>query len=253
MINLIDGDIIAYTYSAVNEPKASFTPEVTDYTFKKILAEFIYNLGLETKADSYLGYLTPSKVFRHDIATIKPYKGNRKDKPKPKYLPKVREILIEEFGFVLLNDIEADDAMSIVAKQRTDTIICTTDKDLMQVAGLNYNFKKKELIKVSSNEAIRFLWEQVLSGDSTDNIGGIGGIGAVKAKRILENIPISHLHKAVLDFYIKHYPTFVEALEAYRENFRLVYLLKEYESFKIEEPKLIENLKEYVQVYTSNG
>lgn len=125
--------------------------------------------------------------FRYDVATVKPYKGNRADKPlrfdatkeymKSKYKDKV----------ILYPGIEADDVVSVFGWwgykkalrdkdiKANDVVLCACDKDLQQVPGWHLDYLKTEKIPqwVNSDVAARRFWTQMLTGDATDNIPGI--------------------------------------------------------------------------------
>ena len=60
------------------------------------------------------------------------------------------------------------------------------DKDLDQIPGRHYNWTTGEAYQVSAREGLTFFFQQILSGDSTDNIPGLTGTGPVKAKKMLE-------------------------------------------------------------------
>jgi 5'-3' exonuclease len=59
------------------------------------------------------------------------------------------------------------------------------DKDLLQVPGMHYNWVRDEKILVTPEVGLRKLYQQVLTGDGTDNIPGIYGIGDVKARKLI--------------------------------------------------------------------
>ena len=79
--------------------------------------------------------------------------------------------------------MEADDYLGI--HQNKDTIICSIDKDLLQVSGRHYNFVKKEFYEIEELEGLRKFYKQLLTGDTSDHIKGIEGIGPVKAEKAL--------------------------------------------------------------------
>lgn len=141
----------------------------------------------QTGADSVQVYLTGVGNFRDDVATLAVYKGNRKKDRKPKWYRDVREYLIKYQGAKVVNGIEADDALADA--QANDTVICSIDKDLLQVPGKHYNWVKEKKVLVTPEQGHRLLWQQVLTGDSTDNIPGIKGLGAAKAKAMLLDSP----------------------------------------------------------------
>ena len=65
-----------------------------------------------TDADELRLFLTGSKNFRVDIATIKPYKGNRPDS-KPLHYQAIKDYLIGKWGAEVTTGYEADDKLSI--------------------------------------------------------------------------------------------------------------------------------------------
>jgi len=67
-------------------------------------------------------------------------------------------------------------------------IICSLDKDLKQIAGRHYNWRKNEFDFVDPIDGLRLFYRQCLTGDSTDGIPGVGGIGAVKSARIINDL-----------------------------------------------------------------
>jgi 5'-3' exonuclease len=73
-------------------------------------------------------------------------------------------------------------------KEGGTTVICSIDKDLLQIPGKHYNFVKKVFQEVTSDQGLKFLYMQSLIGDRSDNIIGVAGIGPVKAERALEEL-----------------------------------------------------------------
>lgn len=128
-------------------------------------------------------YLSGERNFRDNLWTVKKYKGNR-DTPKPTHLGAVREYLSTTWFATTSNNQEADDDIGISAG--ADTVVVSTDKDLDQIPGWHYNWVKDEVYYVTEGDALQFKWEQVISGDSTDNIPGLPGYGPVKARAYLD-------------------------------------------------------------------
>ena len=174
MLALLDGDIFCYRvgFATQEEPEAIALHRIT---------EMVETCIEEVAADEYRIFLTGSDNFRY---TINPeYKANRVNKPKPIHLKALREYLVKEFNAEVVDGMEADDAMAI--NQTGDSVICTIDKDLLQVEGRHYNFVKKEFQIIGELEGLRKFYTQFLTGDKADNIIGIEGIGPVKADRAL--------------------------------------------------------------------
>lgn len=184
MIALLDGDIIAYRNAAV---VGEDSVEFAYYGCEKVAQDIIDSVG----TTEYQVYLTGSKNFRKQINPE--YKANRKDKPKPPHLQACLEYLMEEWDAVYLDEVEADDLLGIAADKCGDehgygTVICSIDKDLLQIPGYHYNFVNRTFSTVSKIEGIRHFYKQMLIGDVADNIFGIAGIGPVKAGRLLDHI-----------------------------------------------------------------
>jgi hypothetical protein len=135
-------------------------------------------------------FLTGKDNYRNKIATIRPYKGNRDKLAKPVHYEALRGYLVKMYGAQIIDGREADDAVASLQYQADyeTTCICSIDKDLTTVPGLNYNFKRKELRHISLEESRRAFWKQVLTGDVVDNIAGCYQIGAKKAAKILDPI-----------------------------------------------------------------
>lgn len=179
---LIDGDIIAY--------RASLASSVTTAEEACIAAnEYIANIRHEfPNLDAYCVYLSGTGNFRNDIAVTHVYKGNRKEE-KPEHLSAVRDYLLSSFPSALSSGEEADDLIAIEATRRgSNCIICSIDKDFLQVPGWHYNFVKHECLYVTAAEARLNFYMQVLTGDRIDNVVGIRGIGPKKALKHLEDI-----------------------------------------------------------------
>jgi 5'-3' exonuclease, N-terminal resolvase-like domain len=129
-------------------------------------------------------YLSGVGNYRHGIATRATYKGNRSGSPQPCHMRAIRKHLIDR-GAVVSAGEEADDLIGIAATADKSAIVVSIDKDLMQLPGRHYDFVKKEEVTVSAKEAVLNFYQQVLSGDSTDNVPGLSGVGPVRARKAL--------------------------------------------------------------------
>ena len=77
------------------------------------------------------------------------------------------------------------------------------DKDLLQIPGLH--IYRGKYLTIDELESVRFLYKQILTGDSTDNIQGVPGIGPVNADKLLNNQSIINLFDIVLNEYKRYY------------------------------------------------
>jgi len=181
MIALIDSDIVAFRCAASAENELE---DVAILRVDKLMRQLLE----ETKSDSYLSFLTGSENFRYKINPE--YKANRKDKPRPKYLNACREYLVTEYHSQITCGYEADDALGIHQQDEGKTIICSVDKDLLQVSGLHYNwvYGNGEFKEVSNLEGLQRFYKQLLIGDTSDNLFGVSGIGPKKAAKIIDSI-----------------------------------------------------------------
>ena len=216
---LIDADIMLY--------RAAWKHEGDDIenAYETIDAMFEH-IFYVTKCVSYIGFLTGRLNFRKEIAKTKPYKGNRKDMPMPEHFDDIREYLIENWKCEVVNGMEADDALGICQTEMDKTVICSIDKDLLQVQGYHYNWNKNEISFISEYDAWHKLYSQTLSGDSTDNIMGIPRVGEKKAKKILEEcFDERDAFVVSLNAYSNFYTESEDvAMELFKENRDLVHI-----------------------------
>jgi len=169
----MDGDIYAFRVACTTE---NDNEAIAVYRVN----EMIENTLNEVEATEYKLFLTSPDNFRKHI--YPEYKANR-TATKPKHLQFLRDYLVESWQGTVAEKMEADDYLGI--NQHESSIICSIDKDLLQVPGKHYNFVKKEFYEVDGETGSRNFYTQLLTGDTSDNIKGIAGIGPVKAKKAL--------------------------------------------------------------------
>jgi len=178
-IALIDGDLVAYRCAAVNEnSNEGLACWQTDQLISRILED--------TNADNWQIFLSGENNFRYNIDPN--YKANRRDQPRPRFLEPVREYLVREHGASIADGYEADDSIGIALTRFSSDrcVVCSLDKDLLQLPGTHYNFVRGDFINITEIGGLRNFYEQLLVGDSSDNIRGCPGIGKAKAPRLLE-------------------------------------------------------------------
>lgn len=242
-IAIIDADTIIYiaTYNKKGDPikKADEVLDACNNVF--------VNMMNDTKCNLYCGFLTEGKSFRSKIGLTKEYKGNRKDFVKPKFYNLAKAYLYDYFYFKSQYNYEADDLciMSYHSlKEEYNPIICSPDKDLKQVEGTFYDYKKRELSSVSKIQAEYNFWYQTLVGDVIDNISGCKGVGKVKAKLLLNNVQNPWaLRTIVFDQYIKEYGEY-EGIIKFTENYRLCKMLDKTLEGEIYKPELFKYVRD---------
>lgn len=198
---------------------------------------------------SYTGYLTGKGNFRLQVATVKPYKGNRKSE-KPHWYQAIRDYLVSVHKAVIVDGMEADDAVAIEATQNPEAIVVSRDKDLLQLRNFIYKYPLGSVVEqfYSVPSPWLLLLKQVLTGDSTDNYPGIPGIGDAKADRILlkDNLRLDFdtCFSNVVFAYVEHYGA--EGPERFLEQLTLAFLVRELSDGKPVLPEAnIEFLKKY--------
>ena len=175
----------------------------------------------ELHPDTVVCYLSGETNFRYDIATIKPYKGNRIAVPKPVHYQALRDYAIEHLDAIVTENMEADDALAIdQTKYNPDCCIVSNDKDMLQVPGHHWDWTKDEHYHISIEEGVKRLYIQIIAGDSTDNIQGVPGLGIKKATNWIAPC------KSRRDLDAAIYEAYEGDHEAALENARLVYVLR---------------------------
>jgi DNA polymerase-1 len=170
---LVDADILLYRVGFTTQEEEEHIALVR---MNQYIDEVIFNSG----CSDYILYLTGSNNYRKHL--YPEYKANRTAE-KPKHFKALREYLIKHEAAEMQEDQEADDAMGIA--QNENTVICSIDKDLLQVPGRHFNFVKNVHSEVTKEEGLYFFYQQLLTGDRVDNIPGLPKIGPAKAKKIL--------------------------------------------------------------------
>ena len=256
----IDGDVLRYELGAVAMAKEQLFdifierpwPDVDVHELvDKRITEIIKAVG----ANEYEVYLTGPGNFRNEVATIKPYKGNRTGLEKPYHWETVSKRLKEHWGAITVNGIEADDYLALRgAEVGRQYAICSRDKDLRQVPdcvhyswpcgehqpavgpfvvdGLGevsyeireYGVKKQKQYKLKGS-GLAFFYGQLLVGDSVDNIQGCPRVGPKTAVDLFGDFQSEEdlLRVCVLQYHRVYGEGWREALE---ENARLLHLVR---------------------------
>ena len=241
MICLLDADIIAYRCSASAEKEPL-------YVALSRMDELIKRILYENNTEDYQCFLGGEGNWR--TAIYPEYKANRKDTPRPQWLKDCKNYLRESYKATSEDGLEADDLLGIYATEYgLDSVICSIDKDLLQIPGNHYQWEisgtgpsGKQWIKpaymgiTSPLQGLRRFYGQVISGDGTDNVPSFDG-------KIRNSIP------KFVEAYIQHLDDMQEEEEMYsfcydlydgdvadnkftlHTNAQVLYVLKEREVF----------------------
>ena len=183
MLGIVDYDILCYRFAFANEDTDQEEVVLED------VDNFINFLQMRLMLSDYKGYLTGGNQYRQELATIQPYKGNR-EQEKPYWHQAIKEYLIDSHAGVVVEGIEADDAMGIESQLVEDSIICTIDKDLKMIPAMHYRWEHRGtpemLFEVLPEEGDAFFYEQILTGDSGDHVPGLFKCSGTKASAKLK-------------------------------------------------------------------
>ncbi len=214
-ITIFDADSMVFTVAyRFRDKKAK---HLVTMNLNKYISDVLSNSG----ATHFIGFYgsadkTAAKNFRYSV--YPEYKANRPPTPEfvTKWRPDIHEEMSKRWGFVPVEGMEADDAVSISAKHFKDlgysVTVATEDKDLKQVPGvIYYNFKKHNSVVIGDMQGHRFLAQQTLSGDPGDHIPGLPGIGPKKAENFVADCEtVYSLIRTVMKVYRETYYTFLD-------------------------------------------
>lgn len=255
------GDVDTLTREKIVTPDDDI--ETAKKTFNTMVKRWVKQSGCKDYV-VYIGAKKGQRVFRHDLATIAEYKGNRKGQEKPPLLNKVRKWASQQPNVkVARGAVEVDDLVVAYTERKGEkACLIGVDKDAKQVVGCwlmipdehdKPVFSKPDIvgrIGLKSNGKVKCIgWLallfQMIKGDSVDNIKALPRHGDKKAYDILkefDNKPISALPdavRAVLSHYYKQYgltyqythwdgsQTLTRSYkEMFEENLRLLYMLR---------------------------
>jgi len=257
---LIDSDFILYKicfnrvlseteqmYGIKSEKTLQETLDLIDW----YLVEKIFK---PTSADYYLGFLGGDGNYRYSVDSA--YKSGRSSE-KPPFFKEVKQYLIDKWEFIIVNGIEAEDAVGISLTTYSESIIVGQDHDLLQLPGTHYNPVKNEVIDLSIQDAEYNFWKQMITGCSTDKVSGIPRIGEIKATKFLEkfynknnsDIIASSIIFAqkVLCLYIQFFGEY-KGIQKFAKNHQLLKILREKEGFVIPEIKPVNKIKIVEQI-----
>lgn len=171
---MVDADIVAFRCAA----SAEHDPENIAILRADLLMQDLLNTF---KTDHLKSWLTGTDNYRYEI--YPEYKASRKNKPQPVHLKATKEFLIRFWKTEVSEGVEADDCLGIA--QDNNTIICSIDKDLLQIPGRHYNWVKQEEYNVSVLNADGNLYKQAILGDRSDDIPGYDGKARAKPPNFL--------------------------------------------------------------------
>jgi len=216
---IIDGDVLLYM--------AMWQSETIDDATSKF-DEIMNDMLSCTFSKDYVMAIGGHSNFRSTL--FNNYKGNRKraKDTRPDWFLDLKSWIVNNYeGAIFTDNCEADDMVRVWANELDaagiNRVVISIDKDLDCIGGNHFNPRTRQLYQIEPDYAERFYWEQILTGDATDNIPGIYRCGPIKAKKILSNaITSDELKAAVCRAYHDEYGE--EGYDYLLTNGRLIHI-----------------------------
>lgn len=216
----IDSDFLAYFAAGGENMPISIC--------RQVVRERVEKFRVMTGSESVLLHLTDSRSTKGDrylIGTTVPYQGQRLSGKKPGNWAATREYIesgTHGLPMKFWKTREADDGVAYCAERSGGVdAICTKDKDFRMFSGLHCLWDTFQLVQVNPGDfrvdgpapakgkvqkyyGHFFFWQQMLYGDTADNIPGVHGIGeATAAKLLLDCTNNAEAFDVVADIYRK--------------------------------------------------
>ena len=237
MILLVDADSLIFAacykkrehkdderfYTDIEDSKAKFDEQFMSIVNK---LEDMYNV------ERVITFSGSKGNFRKLITPV--YKANRKNQELPPLLDEMHQFVKDEYNSVWGFGIETDDIVARYWKElsnevgRNNVMIVSIDKDYKQFPALiyNYHYKHKEVLDISEEEALYNFYEQMIIGDTADNVNYFKGKGKKYAEKYLADCNTKYQYtRKMLELFQEKYKG--KARQKYAECYHLLKLRTE--------------------------
>jgi len=237
MILLVDADSLIFAscykkrehkdderfYTDIEDSKAKFDEQFMSIVNK---LEDMYNV------ERVITFSGSKGNFRKLITPV--YKANRKKQELPPLLDEMHQFVKDEYNSVWGFGIETDDIVARYWKElsnevgRDNVMIVSIDKDYKQFPALiyNYHYKHKEVLDISEEEALYNFYEQMIIGDTADNVNYFKGKGKKYAEKYLADCNTKYQYtRKMLELFQEKYKG--KARQKYAECYHLLKLRTE--------------------------
>ena len=234
MILLVDADSLIFAscykkrehkdderfYTDIEDSKAKFDEQFMSIVNK---LEDMYNV------ERVITFSGSKGNFRKLITPV--YKANRKKQELPPLLDEMHQFVKDEYNSVWGFGIETDDIVARYWKElsnevgRNNVMIVSIDKDYKQFPALiyNYHYKHKEVLDISEEEALYNFYEQMIVGDTADNVNYFKGKGKKYAEKYLADCNTKYQYtRKMLELFQEKYKS--KARQKYAECYHLLKL-----------------------------
>ena len=182
MILLFDIDSLLYS-SCYNVD----SPEEAMFKFDENFQKIVNDLEEFYEIEEVIPFGLSRNNFRKYIT--KTYKANR-SKEKPQYFDVLCKYVKAYYEPEIANGMETDDLVAIYREKigEENCIIVSIDKDYLQFPGKVYNYKSRNFITLSKQDALYNFYEQMIVGDQADNVNFCRGYGKAYARKLFEGV-----------------------------------------------------------------
>lgn len=159
------------------------------------------------------------------------YKANRKKQEIPPLLHPMHQYVKDNYDSKYCYGMETDDMVARYWKKlsdefgRDEILLVSIDKDYKQFPALiyNYHYKHKVILDISESEALYNFYEQMIMGDTADNVNYFKGKGKKFAEKYYKDCSTKYQYtKQLFLLFKKQYKS--KAREKYIECYNLLKL-----------------------------
>jgi len=221
MILLIDADslIFASCYRSKNDTNYHLYPD-NFYTniedsinkFNEQYMKIVNDLEELYTIESIVTFNGSKGNFRKQLTPD--YKANRKKQILPPLLHPMHQYVKDNYDSKYGYGIETDDLVAKYWKRlsdefgRDEVMIVSIDKDYKQFPCLlyNYHYKHKVILDISESDALYNFYEQMIVGDTADNVNYFKGKGKKFAEKYFVDCRTKYQYtKKLYELFIEEY------------------------------------------------
>ncbi|HEY8361786.1 MAG TPA: hypothetical protein VIK77_02735 [Tissierellaceae bacterium] len=230
-IALIDTDSILYTCFNPNKVLDAWGEPIKEngkfvYVDKtedeiKASADTIFTQIFErTKCTHYIGFVKGKNTIKRRLDINPTYKQNRTG-DKPKFLEFTKQYFIDKWKIYTADDYEVDDYICSLKRMLPNSFICAIDKDLLNIEGTNYNWRKNEWTTTTKDQELYYLAASLITGDTIDGVKGLNRKGIKFVEKLFAGELPENYFPLVLKEYIKEYGVYNGVKEYFKTYFSL--------------------------------
>jgi 5'-3' exonuclease len=237
MVLLIDADSLIFASCYRTKDEENDDPYYRDIKdsiskFDEQYMKIVNDLEDQYEIDKVITFNGSKGNFRKLITPV--YKANRKKQELPPLLHDMHQYVKDTYNSIFGYGIETDD---LVARYwhnisndtgRDNVMIVSIDKDYKQFPCLmyNYHFKHKVILDITKEEALYNFYEQMIMGDTADNVNYFKGKGKKFAQNYYQDCKTKYQYTKQLYLLFKEqYKS--KARQKYTECYNLLKLRNE--------------------------